>query len=295
MENKSRSPMKKRLRRTSLLFLSPSLLGVLVFFVLPFFMVVYYSIVSMPVHGRFVGLDNFKALFHNAAFLLGLKNTSILCFLAVPLAVMLSLGLALLLDRQLPLSGALRTAFLSPMLAPAASIILIWQVLFHQNGAVNAALAALGLSGVDWFHSAWGRMVVVLLYLWRNLGYYILLFTAALAAVPRDLVDMAAMDGAGPVRRFFSVKLPCIAPTTLFVTMLSLISAMKIFREVFLLTGEYPDESLYLLQHFMNNTFYSMDYQKLSAAALVLLLIMGVVVALLFRLERRVGGDIENG
>lgn len=290
-----RNGLARRARVRSLLFLFPSLLGTLIFFVIPFGMIIYYALVSKPVGGEFAGFSNFIRLFHNRAFLVGLRNTAILCASAVTLSVVLALGLAVLLENALPARGVLRTAFLCPMFVPAASVVLVWTVLFHNNGAINAALGAIGISPVDWFHTWWGRPMVLLMYLWRNLGLYVLLFTSALASVPEELIGMADLDGAGPVRRFFTVKLPYLAPTMVFVVMLSLIYSMKIFREVYLLTGAYPYDYLYLLQHFMNNTFMSMDYPKLCAAALVLLTVMGVITAAVFRLEDRVGRDLENG
>ena len=285
--------MRIKIRRGkdhTFLFLVPSLLGVALFFVLPFGMVVYYSLVNRPVNGDFVGLRNFKALLQNRAFLLGAKNTAILIGLSVPLAVLLPLKLALWLERAIPMKSQLRTAFLSPMLVPIASVILVWQVLFHQNGTLNALLE----TRVDWFHSPWSILMVLLLYLWKNIGYHTILFTAALAAIPRTYVDMANLDGAGRTRQFFAVKIHFLAPTIFFVVLMSLIASMKIFREVWLLTGSYPYETLYLLQHFMNNTFRTMDYQKLSAAALMLAVVMGAVIALLLRVERRLDRDTEN-
>ena len=112
-------------RGWTFLFLLPSLLGVLLFFVLPFGMVIYYSLVNRPVGGEFVGLENFKALLDNRAFLLGAKNTGILLAVSVPLAVLLPLKLALWLERAIPMKSQLRTAFLSPMLVPIASVILV--------------------------------------------------------------------------------------------------------------------------------------------------------------------------
>ncbi|MBR4655198.1 MAG: replication initiator protein A [Oscillospiraceae bacterium] len=198
--------------------------------------------------------------------------------------------LALWLERAIPMKSQLRTAFLSPMLVPIASVILVWRVLFHQNGTLNAWLGA----NTDWFHSTWSILMVLLLYLWKNVGYHTILFTAALAAIPRTYIDMANLDGAGRTRQFYTVKLPFLAPTIFFVVLMSLIASMKIFREVWLLTGSYPYESLYLLQHFMNNTFRTMDYQKLSAAALMLAVVMGALIAVLLAIERRLDRDTEN-
>ena len=284
----------KRRRRASFWFLSPSVAGVTLFFLAPFTVVLYYAFTSKSVSGEFVGLANFKALFENSAFSRAAVNTIILLVTAVPLAVLLSLGLALLLEKELPLKSFLRTAFLSPLMVPVASVVLIWQVLFHQNGVINSFLAGYGIEAVDWFHSSFSRFVVLLLYLWKNLGYNMILFTAAIASIPKEQLELADLEGAGAFRKFFSVKIHYISSTVLFVTILSLISAMKIFREVYLLTGAYPYETLYLLQHFMNNTFESMDYQKLSSAAILLALAMSVVIAVFFLVERRLGKDAKN-
>ncbi len=283
--------MKRRQDRksASFLFLLPSLAGVLLFFLLPFGMVIYYSLVNRPVDGDFVGLDNYKALLHNKAFLLGAKNTGILLAISIPLAVLLPLKLALWLERAIPLKSQLRTALLSPMLVPVASVILVWQVLFHRNGSLNAWLG----THLDWFYSPWSILMVLLLYLWKNIGYHTILYTAALAAIPRTYIDMANLDGASRTRQFFAVKIHFLAPTIFFVVLMSLIASMKIFREVWLLTGSYPNQNLYLLQHFMNNTFRNMDYQKLSSAALLLATVMGAVIAVLLGIERRLDRDTE--
>lgn len=272
------------------LFLVPSLLGLLLFFVLPFGMVIRHSLVDRPVNGKYVGLQNFKNLLENKAFLLGAKNTAILIGISVPLAVLLPMKLALWLERAIPMKSQLRTTFLSPMLVPIASVVLVWQVLFHQNGTLNAFLG----THIDWFHSPWSILMVLLLYLWKNIGYHTILYTAALAAVPRTYIDMANLDGAGRTRQFFAIKIHFLAPTIFFVILMSLIASMKIFREVWLLTGSYPYESLYLLQHFMNNTFQTMDYQKLSAAALMLSVVMGAIIAMLLGIERCLERDTEN-
>jgi len=284
---------KWRERMVSLAFLSPSLLGVLIFFVLPFFVVIYYAFVNNPVLHEFVAFDNFVALFHNYSFLLAAKNTAIFSLISVPAAVILSLLLAVMLSQKLPLRSQMRTFMLSPLMVPVASIVLIWQVIFSNNGALNDFLSIFGVQKIDWMKSEFNRYVVILLFLWKNLGYNMILFLAALSNVPTDIQEMAMLEGASSLRIFFQIKLRYIFPTILFVTILSLINSMKIFREVYLLTGKYPYDGLYLLQHFMNNTFESMDYQKLSAAALVMAFVMVIVIGLLFLVDNKMGKDVE--
>ena len=281
-------------KRISLGFLIPSLLGVLIFFVVPFFVVVFYAFVNNPIQHQFVGLQNFKNLLQNYSFQLAAKNTAIFTVISVPSAVIFSLMIACLLNQKIPLKSQLRTSMLAPLMVPVASVVLIWQVIFSYNGALNAFLGHFGIDKVDWMKSEFNRFVVILLYLWKNIGYNMILFLAALANVPVDIQEMAMLEGAGSLRIFFQIKLRYISPTIVFVTILSIINSMKIFREVYLLTGKYPYDGLYLLQHFMNNTFESMDYQKLSAAALFMALVMVVVIFFLFLADNRIGKDVEE-
>lgn len=275
-------------------FMIPSIAGVLTFFIIPFAVVIYYSVIDGSSSAEFVGLENFIKLFNNSAFKLALKNTGIFSLTAVPLVVVLSLALAVLLDANLPFKSAFRTIFLSPMIVPAASVILIWQVLFDYNGVVNDITALFGSAPIEWLKSDYGYIVVVLLFLWKNIGYNMIMFMSALAAVPRGIIEVAMLDGCGPVKRFFMIKMRYLTSTISFVTIMSLINSFKVFREVYLLTGNYPYDSMYTLQHFMNNTFNNFDYQKLSSAAVVLCLIMIVIIGLLLWVDDRVGKGIEE-
>ncbi len=278
----------------SMCFLSPSLLGVAVFFIVPFGVVVYYSVIDGVGSHNFVFLDNFIKLFDNSAFLLAAKNTLTFSAWAVPLAVVLSMGLALMLECRIPLKSQFRTFFLSPMMVPVASVVLIWQVLFNFNGTVNEFLLLFGADKIDWLQSEHSQAVVIILFLWKNLGYFMILFMAGLANIPKELLEVADVEGASEAYKFFAIKLRYLSPTVLFVTILSLINSFKVFREVYLLTGDYPYETLYMLQHFMNNTFKSLDYQKLSAAAVVMALVMVLLIALLFKAEDWFGKDVEG-
>lgn len=278
----------------SLCFLFPSLLGVGLFFILPFGVVVYYSLIDGVGSRNFVGLSNFIKLFHNSAFIMAAKNTLKFSFTAVPLAVTLAMALALMLECRIPLKSQFRTFFLSPMMVPVASVVLIWQVLFNYNGTINEFLLLFGADKIDWLQSEYCQLVVLVLFLWKNLGYNMILFMSGLANIPKELLEVADVEGASGAYKFFAIKLRYLSPTILFVAILSLINSFKVFREVYLLTGDYPYEKLYMLQHFMNNTFRSLDYQKLSAAAVVMAIVMVVIIALLFIAEDWFGKDVEG-
>lgn len=284
--------MKKSERITEVTFLAPSIIGVLVFFILPFFVVVYYSVIDNPINRDFVFLDNFKEILQNEAFQLASKNTLLFSVVAVPLVVILSLMLAVLLDSKIFYKSQLRASFLCPLMVPTASVVLVWQVMFHRCGTVNQFLEHFGADPVDWLKTPKGMIVVIIMFLWKNLGYNMILFLAALSNIPGDILEVATLEGAGPVYKFFHLKLRYLSPSILFVTILSLINSFKIFREVYLLTGDYPD-ALYMIQHFMNNTFSLLEYQKLSSAAIVMSLVMAVIIAILFAAEYWFGKDVE--
>lgn len=293
-----REKEKRKLKRQdfmrSLCFLSPSLIGVGVFFIVPFGVVVYYSMIDGVGSRNFVFLENFIKLFNNSAFIMAAKNTLQFSAIAVPLAVILAIVLALMLECRIPMKSQFRTFFLSPMMVPVASVVLIWQVLFNYNGTINEFLALFDIAKIDWLQSDHCQAVVIILFLWKNLGYNMILFMAGLANIPNELLEVADVEGASEWYKFFAIKLRYLSPTVLFVTILSLINSFKVFREVYLLTGDYPYEKLYMLQHFMNNTFKSLDYQKLSAAAVVMALVMVVLIALLFYAEDKFGKDVEG-
>ena len=284
----------KRVKNISALYLLPSIIGVALFFVLPFLVVIYYSLIDNPISGNFVFLDNFISLLKIKAFRMAAGNSLTFSFTAVPLAVVLSLGIAFLLDKNIPGKSRIRTAFLSPMMVPIASVILIWQVLFHYNGLVNEWLMKLGVPRIDWLKSEYAPIVVVILFIWKNLGYNMILFMAALANIPKEVVEVAELESATKWQIFWHLKVRYLSSSILFVTILSLINSFKVFREVYLLTGDYPYESLYMLQHYMNNMFRSLDYQKLSAAAIIMSLFMIVLIGILFFAENVVGKDLDG-
>lgn len=275
-------------------WLMPSLAGVLIFFVIPFCVVIYYSVLDNPVFANFVGIENYQRLFKNTAFLQAAKNTGIFSAIAVPLSVVLSLAMAFGLNSKIPGKSWIRSCFLCPLMVPIASVVLVWQVIFHYHGTLNQITALFGAEPVDWLKTEWSYMVLTIMFLWKTLGYNMILFMSAIAGIPTDILEVAELEGASDFYQFLHIKLRYLSPTILFVTILSIISSFKMFREVYLLTGDYPYESMYLLQHFMNNTFKSLDYQKLSSAAVLLSIVMIIIIGILYLIERKYGEDVEE-
>lgn len=292
MDIQHKKKVKKRL--ASIAFLTPSGLGVLTFFVIPFFVVIYFSLLDNPIQKNFVGLDNFVSLINNVAFQNAAINTLVFSVIAVPLAVILSLLLAMLLECKIPGKSRFRTIFLSPLMVPVASVILVWQVMFSMNGALNEIVKIWGGTPVDWLDSSYNQLIVLSLFLWKNLGYNMILFMSGLGNIPDDIIEVAKLEGAGSWKIFWRIKMRYLSPTIFFVAILSLINSFKIFREVYLLTGGYPYGNIYYLQHFMNNQFENLDYQKLSTAAVIMCIVMVIIIGILFLIENRFGKEVEE-
>lgn len=253
------------------LFLAPSLCGVTLFVLAPFAETVRRSFCD-TLGRQAVGLANYQSVLQNAAFRLAVRNTVRFTAVCVPLLLGLSLLLALAL-RSRPLRGTrwaqrYRTTFLLPMAIPVASIALLWQVLFAQNGLLNTLLGThcnfLGSDAAFW--------VLIATYVWKNAGYTSVLWSGGLDAIPKELYEAAAVDGAGAVRRFAAVTWPQLGPTLAGTGILSLLNTGKVFREAYLVAGAYPPQSIYLLQHLFNNWFLALDLPRLCAAAVLVAL-----------------------
>lgn len=271
-----------------LLFILPSLLGVCVFVLLPFGDVVRRSFLS-PVTEKWVGLQNYRTVLANPAFRLACYNTLRFMGICIPILLILSLFVGVFLQREKRLGPALKTAYLFPMAVPVASVALVWRVLFHQNGIVNGWLQTLSLDPVNWMNSPAAFGVLVGSYLWKNLGYDVVLWLAGLSGISENLYEAARIDGAGEWAIFRRITLPCLLPTVSTVTVLSLLNSFKVFREAYLVAGDYPHTSMYLLQHLFNNWFRDLSFDRMSAGAV---LVCGVILLLIFPLQR--GLDRED-
>ncbi|AJS59795.1 carbohydrate ABC transporter permease [Paenibacillus sp. IHBB 10380] len=282
--------MKKWIRKdtsAAMMFLAPSGVGFAMFYLIPFAMGVFYSFMDSTVDSQFVGLDNYRELLASNSFRQAASNTFYFSAVSVPLMLVLSLGLAILLNQNIYFRKWLRTAFVLPLVVPVASIILIWQMLFDWNGSLNAWLSYFGSERVDWMKTDAARNVVIIVYLWKNIGYNVILFLAGLQQIPKDYYETAQIEGAGRLRQFRSITLVYLTSTMFFVVIMSIINSFKVFRETYLIAGDYPHDSIYMMQHYMNNMFMSLDIQKLTAAATLMFGCIFLIVMGLFAIERR--------
>lgn len=261
-------------------FLLPNLLGVLCFALLPMLQVLAGSFRN-TISGKWMGFQNFLAVLKNPAFRIAVSNTARFTAVCIPLLIVLSLALAVVLWAIARVGGTLRSAFLMPMAVPAASVVLVWKVLFHEKGLINGSLLALGGSGVDWMGSGAAFWMLVISYLWKNLGYTMVLWTAGLTAIPDSVFEAAQMDGANTWQTFLYITLPNLRTTAYSITVLSLLNSFKVFREAWLVAGDYPDESMYLLQHLYNNWFRELDFDKIAAASVMTSAVVFILIGFL--------------
>lgn len=233
-----------------------------------------------------MGLANYRQVLENAAFQLAAQNTLRFLSVCLPLLLGVSLLLAVMVRACKGGGGVFQTTFLLPMAVPVSSIVLLWKVLFSDRGLLNGLLTAHGLEPVSFLTTDAAFWVLVTTYLWKNAGYDMILWLAGLDNISQDLYDAAAADGAGPLQQFRYITLPGLAPMAGVVGLLSLINTFKVFREAYLVAGNYPHQSIYLLQHLFNNWFLELDMGRITAAAVLMVLALGAVIGLGHRFWR---------
>ena len=271
---------KKKINKAPLYFILPSLIGVAVFTLLPFLDVFIRSFQS-AISREFSGLENYYDIFSNAAFKLASQNTIKFVLVCIPLLLAISLAIAVFLNKFVQASQILRTAFLIPMAVPIASVVLIWNIVFHEQGVLSGVLNNFNMAGQDWMSTGYAFWVLVFSYIWKNIGYTIILWLAGLNAISKEIYESAKVDGAGDLKCFTKITLPCLKPTLYTVSVLSLLNSFKVFREAYLIGGDYPNKSMYLLQHTFNNWFRELSFEKMSSASVVMAIAIFILIILL--------------
>jgi multiple sugar transport system permease protein len=279
-------------KRKIWLFIIPSLIGMAVFYFIPAAVSLFYAFTDVA--GRFVWFTNITDTIGNAAFQLAARNTLLFIAVSVPLAMLFSFLLASLLQ-NLKYSKALAVVFIIPLIIPSGVTVFFWNTVFADNGFINRILFMRGMETVSWFNSGWTFGVVLLMFLFRHIGFNLILFMAGYRLIPKSYYEVARLEGAGHFTAFRRVTFIYMLPTTFFVLVISMVNAFRIFRELYLLFGQYPHSSVYLLQHFMTNQFLMANMQRLSSAAF--LLSVGVIVLIwgIFKAQARISENFNWG
>ncbi|MFE1952020.1 carbohydrate ABC transporter permease [Streptomyces sp. NPDC059524] len=289
-----RGPGARR-RRAGLLMVAPALLHAALWIGVPVVAAVFlaftsYDVLSAP---RFVGLDNFRDMLDDAVFRKSILNTVIYTFFTVPFGMVLGLLLALALDKGLRARGVFRTAIFLPQVTATVAIALVWLWIYNpRNGLFNTLLALFGIEGPAWLAStSWAMPSVILVGIWQGIGMKMLIYLAALQNLPKDLYEAASVDGASPVRQFFSLTLPLLKPATFFVLITSLISAFQSFDQIYILTDGGPAGSTTMMTYeIYKSAFREFRVGYACAQSLVLfVLLMGFTLV-----NRRIMGGTRG-
>jgi len=259
---------------------------VTVFVLVPFLDVVRRSFVT-AVTQEWTGLRNYQIVFANQAFRLAVKNTVRFTFVCLPLLIGIGLFLSVQLSRLKEMQ-LIKSMFLFPLAMPAATVVLIWKMLFSRQGFLNGILLKTGFveDGLlpDYMGTGAAFWVLVFSYIWKNLGYTIVLWLAGIFSVSADLTEAAKVDGATERQCFWRVIFPNLKGSLYTITVLSFLNSFKVFREAYLVAGSYPHESMYLLQHLFNNWFVNLELDKMAAAAVCVGMLLFAAILFLQRL-----------
>jgi multiple sugar transport system permease protein len=286
--------------RAGWLFAAPALMAIAVFFVVPVAAALVMSATDFDIYAladlhnlRFVGLENYVQLLQRPLFWRALLNTIFFVVLGVPLSIAVSLGMALLLHSPVArLKGFFRTALFAPVVTTLAAVAVVWIFLLHTRyGTLNYALSWLGLRPVDWLGDPhWAMPAIVLLSVWKNFGYNMIILLAGLQAIPGELYEAAQLDGAGPWDTFRHVTVPSLAPMLLMVSILTMAGHFQLFAEPYVMTQGGPAERTVTVLYLMyQDGFKWWSLGSASAVAFVLFVFMLGTSLLQGRMGRRVG------
>jgi multiple sugar transport system permease protein len=278
-------------------FLAPALALIGIFFFLPVAAALVLSVTDFDLYGianpantRFIGLQNYVRLLHTPDFWSALKNTFYFAFVGGPLTIAVALGAALLLSSKLVrFKGFFRTIYFTPFVTTLVAVAIVWRYLYHTRyGLFNYGLAHLGIGPIDWLGDPhWAMPAIILMAVWKGFGYNMLIFIAGLQAIPDELYDAAEIDGAGPFRRFFSITLPMLAPTLVFVAVITMIGYFQLFAEPYVMTQGGPlrsTTSVVLLMYEEGFRWWRMGYA--AAIAFVLFVVILLATLVQFRLQK---------
>lgn len=278
-------------------FLAPAMLLIGVFFFLPVLGSLVLSFTDFDLYSladrsvlRFIGIDNYLSLFRNPDFGRALRNTFYYGLVGGPLSIAASLGAALLVNAKLaPFKGFFRSVYFAPYVTTLVAAAVIWRYLLHTRyGLVNYGLGGLGIGPVDWLGDArWALPAIILMSIWKNFGYNMVIFVAGLQSIPEELYEAAELDGAGRWHRFRHVTLPMLAPTLGFVTIITLIGYFQLFAEPYVMTQGGPEQSTVTVLYFMyEEGFKWWNLGSASAVAFMLFLFILALTTLQLRLAR---------
>ena len=287
-------------RHAAFLFLAPALLAIGVFFFLPVLAAFVLSFTDFDIYAlgsfayaRFVGLKNYAQLLGDPLFWQALKNTFYFLIVGGPLSIAVSLGAALMLQPKfVRFKQLFRTAYFAPVVTTLVAVAVVWRFVYHPRfGILNYLLSLAGLGGIDWLGDPhWAMPAIILMAVWKNFGYNMIIFIAGLQGIPDELYEAAAIDGAGRFQQFRSVTLPMLAPTTVFISIITMIGYFQLFAEPYVMTQGGPRNttlSIVYLMYQQGFRWWNMGYSAALAFILFAFILAGSVLQT--RIQKRWG------
>lgn len=274
-------------------FLLPNFIGFMIFTLIPIVCSMGLSVMEWDSSNPmvFVGFDNFKRLVTDETFKISLGNTVYYSVFTVPLTMAAALGLAMILNQKMKGINIFRTIFFFPHVASLVAVAVVWNLLFHPTlGPVNQILRAIGIANPPgWTASVdWAMPAVIIVSIWKSMGYYMVLYLSGLQGIPRELYEAAKVDGASAFQRFRSITLPMLTPTTFFVSIMLTISCFKVFDLISVMTNGGPGRATNVLVYDIYNTaFINYEFGYASAISMVLFVIVLVITIIQFRAEKK--------
>lgn len=272
------------------LFVIPGLLGMLVFYIIPYFASFYYALTDVGT-GKFIGLENYVSLFGNVSFQVAVRNTLLFTAICVPLNVVLPFVLAYFYHTS-GKRGIFVLALMLPLVMPSGATVYFWRILFGNYGLINKILVSLGMESIIFFQSDVALYVVILVFVIKNIGFNMVLFITGLSYIPSEYYELARIEGCSAWNQMRRITLVYIAPTAFMTFLMAIVNSFKIFREIYLLFGDYPHTSVYMVQHYINNLFSGAVLQRLSTASTIISLFVAVIVGGLYFGQRKLARDL---
>jgi multiple sugar transport system permease protein len=286
--------------RAALVFLAPALLAIGVFFFIPVVAAFALSFTDFDIYSlgnfdyaRFVGFKNYAQLINDPLFWKALKNTLYFLLVGGPLSVAVSLSAALLVQSKLVrFRGLFRTAYFAPVVTTLVAVAVVWRFVYHPRfGMLNYALSVFGINPIDWLGDAHFAMpAIILMAVWKNFGYNMIIFIAGLQNIPDELYEAASIDGAGWFQQFTSITLPMLAPTTLFISIITMIGYFQLFAEPYVMTQGGPLNStlsIVLLMYQQGFRWWNMGYSAALAFVLFAFILVGSILQ--SQIQKRLG------
>ena len=297
MSKKEKQKQYKASVTAAYIFIAPALIAIFIFFFIPVVAAFVISFTDFDIYTlgdfntlRFVGIKNYLQLFEDPLFWLSFKNTSYYVLLATPLSIAVSLGAALLLNSKLlKYKGVFRLSYFIPYITTLVAVAIVWRFIYHPKfGIFNYFLGLVGISPIDWLGDPnWAMPAIVIMSVWKSFGYNMIIFIAGLQNIAEDLYEAASLEGAGEWQKFKSITLPMLAPTTLFISIITIVGYFQLFAEPYIMTQGGPlNSTLSIVQYMYQEGFrwWNMGYS--ASIAFVLFFIILIITIIQFRVQK---------